>query len=112
MGQLQKPKNDWAKAIWILNDCFMCGVSMAKVLRDYEPFFYKFQTRLLEVEKAHPKLRMSRVTLTHESKITGKVKSYTHYTPLCPKPYIINLYNLINENGFKGKHNKPDEIIS
>src|SRR6478752_3712525 len=107
MSNLERPKNQWAEALWILNDNFMGGVSMVKVLSNYNPFFYKFQSRLNEVIKEHPKLTISKVTLTHKTRTTGKTVHYTHYTPICPKPYLINLYNQINKEGFGGKTNKP-----
>ena len=99
MSNLQRPKNDWAKAIYILYDSFMAGVSMAKVLTKYEPCFYKFQTRLLEIERCHPKLKISRVSIPYKSRMDGKNRHYTQYTQLSPKPYVLNLYNLINEKG-------------
>ncbi len=108
MSNLEKPNNQWAEALWILNDSFLGGVSMVKVLRNYNPFFYKFQSRLGEVMKEHPKLTVSKVTLTHKPKSSSKTIHYTHYTPICPKPYLINLYNKINKEGFKGKTNKPE----
>lgn len=111
MSNLEKPNNDWAKALWVLNQSFMGGVSMVTVLKDYDPFFYKFQTRLLEVEKLHPKLRMSRVTLTHKSRITGKEVHYTQYTPICPKPYLVNLYNKVNREGLKMPSNQTETSV-
>jgi len=46
-----KPKNDWAKVLFILNDSDK--VSMADVLTKYDSTFYKFQARLSELEREH-----------------------------------------------------------
>ena len=81
---------------------------MAKVLSNHEPSFYKFQTRLAEVEKEHPKLRISRVRIPYKSKMDGKSKSYVQYTPLSAPQYLINLVHKLNL-GFKGKTNTPNE---
>lgn len=102
MTNLARPRNDWAKALYILNLNYLAGVSMAKVLTHHEPCFYKFQTRLGDVERLHPKLQISRTTIPYKSKIDGKSKSYTQYTLLSPKYYFVNLYNLINEKGLVG----------
>lgn len=101
MSKLQRPKNDNAKAIYILIQNHIAGVSMAKVLTHYDQTFYKFQTRLLEVEKIHPKLKVAHTQIPYESKLDGKKKHYTQYTPLSPYPYLVNLYNKINTEGLK-----------
>ena len=99
MRLLQKPNNGWAKALFILYDSYLGGVSMAKILTQYDPTFYKFQTRLLEVEKSHPKLKVSRTSIPYVSRMDGKNKHYTQYTLISPDYYVRNLYNLINEKG-------------
>lgn len=99
--KIEKPKNDWAKTIYILLLNYMAGVSMAKVLTNHEPCFYKFQTRLLEVEKAHPKLKLIRTPKTYKSKMDGKTRSYTQYTLLSVRPYCVNLYLKLNRQGLK-----------
>lgn len=104
-----KIKNDWAKATYILYLNHLAGVSMAKVLTHHEPSFYKFNTRLGEVEKAHPKLKVARTRIKYTSKMDGKRKSYIQYTPLSPLPYLLNLTKKLNEEGFKGKTHKPTE---
>lgn len=104
-----KIKNDYAKAVYILSLNYMSGVSMAKVLSNHEPNFYKFQTRLGEVIKEHPKLKVSKVRIPYTSKIDGKKKSYIQYTCLSPMPYVRNLINKLNQEGFKGKTNSPNE---
>ena len=101
-------KNDWAKAIYILYLNKMSGISMAKVLSNHEPSFYKWQTRFSEVERANPKLRISRTRVHYKSKMDGKSKNYIKYTPLSPDPYILKLINELNE-GFKSKTNSPNK---
>ena len=104
MSKLSKPNNDHAKALYILMQNWMAGVSMAKVLTQWSPTFYKFQTRLLEIEDVHKKLNVSHTNIPYTDKITGRKKHYTQYTLLSPKPYVMNLYNKINSEGLK--HNK------
>lgn len=103
MATLQKPKNDYAKCLWILNQSYMGGVNMTKVLTHFEPTFWKFQSRLSDLIKDHPKLKIQKTAVPFKSKITGKSGYTTWYTPLCPPKYLINLYNLINKEGLKKK---------
>lgn len=104
--KLQKANNDWGKAIWIIHATMSTGCSMATVLGQFDPFFYKFSNRLSEVEQHFPKLTIGRETRNHKSVITGKTKHYTHYTCLSPLSVVIEIYNDLNKNGFKGKTNK------
>lgn len=107
MSTLSKPvKNDWSKCLWILNDSYLGGVNMAKVLTKYDPTFYKWQTRLSDIMKCHPKLKVSKVPIPFCNKITGKTGYFYQYTLLSPTSYIRNLYNLINEKGLKGSIKK------
>lgn len=99
--KLDKPANDWAKAIKILILNYMGGVSMAKVLTNHEPCFYKFQTRLSDVKRSHPKLKVAHTQVTYKSRMDGKMKTHIQYTPLSPKPYLVNLFNKINRQGLK-----------
>lgn len=101
MSKLSKPVNDWAKCLWILNQCYMGGVNMTKVLTQFEPTFWKFQSRLSDLIKDHPKLNIQKTAVPFKSKITGKTGYTTWYTPLCPPKYLINLYNKINTEGLK-----------
>lgn len=109
MQRLQRPKNDWAKALYILNLNYYAGVSMAKVLTHHEPCFYKFNTRLGDIERLHPKLKVSRTTIPYDSKIDGKKRHYTQYTLLSPGYYFRNLYNRINEHGLEGYTPKKEK---
>lgn len=103
MSKLQKPTNDWAKALWILNQCYLGGVNMTKVLTQFEPTFWKFQSRLSDLIKEHPKLKIQKTPVPFKSKITGKSGYTTWYTPLCTPTYLSSLYEKINENGLKVK---------
>ena len=60
MSRLERPKNDWSKTLWILNQSYMGGVNMTKVLTHFEPTFWKFQTRLGEVIHQYPKLKIQK----------------------------------------------------
>jgi hypothetical protein len=100
MSKLNKPNNDWCRVLWILHNNYYAGVSMAKVL-NILPHFYKFQTRLLEIEKLHPKLNVSRVQIAFKNTSLNKSGYFTQYVALSPPQYIINLYNKINEEGLK-----------
>ncbi len=101
--KLDKPKNDWAKALWILNENFIGGCNMTKVLTKYEPTFWKFQTRLGEVIEQYPKLRVKKTAVPFQSKITGKSGYTTFYTPLCTPTYLKTVYDLVNKFGLKGE---------
>jgi len=92
--------------MFILIDSYLAGVSMAKVLNNYAPNFYKFQTRLGEIEKAHEKLNISRTSQPFTNARLNKKGHFTVYTPLSPMPYMKNLYNLLNREGLKGKSKK------
>ena len=103
MSKLQPAKNDWARVLWILNSSYIGGVSMASVLNKYLPNFYKFQTRLAEIQREHPKLKISKTQIPFKNTKMNKSGYFTQYTPLSPESYIVNLYNQINEHGLKGK---------
>ena len=96
--KLPKPKHDCAKALYILNLNYLGGVSMAKVL-NHEPNFYKFQTRLSDIQRWHKKLNIAKTTIPYKSKIDGKSKHYKHYTVISPKQYFHNLYLKLNDLG-------------
>jgi hypothetical protein len=106
MSRLEAPKNDYARTMFILIDSYIAGVSMAKVLNNYAPNFYKFQTRLGDIERAHPKLKISRTSHPFTNARLNKKGHFTVYTPLSPMPYMKNLYNLLNREGLKSKSKK------
>lgn len=109
MQRLQRPKNDWCKALYILNLNYLAGVSMAKVLTHHEPCFYKFNTRLGDIEKLHPKLKILRKVISYKSKMDGKTKHYTQYELFSNGRYFRNLYNRINEHGLEGYTPKKEK---
>lgn len=103
MSKLEKPNNDYARVMHILIDSYIAGVSMAKVLNNYAPNFYKFQTRLSDIQKAHPKLRISKTSIAFKNDKLNKKGYYFEYKSLSPMPYMKNLYNLLNREGLKSK---------
>lgn len=96
-----KPKNDWAKAMYVAIKAKT--FSMADVLLIYDRTFYKLQSRLGEIEKAHPTLSIERKNIDYVNKITDQKKHYTQYTLLSPYTYAVNLYNFLNKNGLNKK---------
>lgn len=101
MSKLSKPNNDWSRVLWILHQSYMGGVSMATVLNKYLPNFYKFQTRLSEIQREYPNLKISKAQIPFKNTRMNKTGYFTQYTPISPQSYILNLYNQINENGLK-----------
>jgi len=90
---LQKPKNQHALAIRLLIDYGSKGVTMKDAVKDY---FYKFNTRLNEVEKAHPKLKVRRLRMNAKNRF-GHSVSFLNYKSIAPTKYLINLYNVLNK---------------
>lgn len=106
MSKLSKPTNDWAKSLWIIQQNYIGGVNMTKVLTQYDPTFWKFQSRISDICREHPKFKdkLQKTDVPFKSKITGKSGYTTWYTPLHTPNYLKNLYNKINSEGLK--HNK------
>jgi len=99
--KLESPKNQWSLAIRYLIDFGAKGVTMKDVCKEY---FYKFQTRLLEVEKGRKdKLKIRRLPMKGKNRF-GHEMSFLNYKSLAPRPYLINLYNKINKLGVKSLH--------
>lgn len=99
-----RPKNDWAKCLYILRNSYENGTSMAKVLVDWDATFYKFQARLAEIEREHSDFTIERKNIPYVSKLTGKSKHYTQYRCTSPKNNLDDLYQRINEFGLVGKN--------
>jgi len=95
--RLDKPKNQYAQAVLLLIECGNTGVTMVDAMKD---FFHKFQTRLGEVEKLHPKLQVRRLNMTTKNRF-GNTCTYKNYKSVAPKPYLIHLYALLNREGLK-----------
>ena len=106
MSKLEKPNNDYARVMHILIDSYIAGVSMAKVLNNYAPNCYKFQTRLSDIQRAHPKLKISKTAIPSKNSKLNKNGYFYQYTPLSPMPYMKNLYNLLNREGLSSKKSK------
>lgn len=107
--RLEKPSNDWAKALYLIINDYSAGTNMIKVLKQ-SPFFWKFQTRVSDLIKWHEEFRekLQKIPIKFEDKITGKEGYYFQYTYLGSKAYLINLYNKINKKGLYRSH-KPKE---
>jgi len=99
-----KPKNDWAKCLYILKHSNQNLTSMANVLIDWDATFYKFQARLSEIEKEHSSLVIERKNIPYLSKLTGKSKHYTQYMCTSSMGILDDLYERINEFGLSGKN--------
>lgn len=97
-----KPKNDWAKVLFILNDSDK--VSMADVLTKYDSTFYKFQARLSELEREHMFI-VGRKLVPFKNKLTGKSGYFTEYS-FKNKKFIKSLLTKVNEFGLAAKNEK------
>lgn len=106
MKKLPPPKNCYALVVRYLIEYHSKGLSMRDVLKDY---FYKFNTRLGEVEKSTSTttgssrsllLKISRTPMTKKNRF-GHPMTYTQYKSLAPMSYLLNLYEYLNNNKFK-----------
>lgn len=94
---LPKPKNQFAQALLLLIEKGNMGATMLDACQDR---FHKFQTRLLEVEREHPKLKIRRLKMTTKNRY-GHPCTYTNYKAISPYPYLKNLYEKLNRKGLK-----------
>lgn len=95
--RLDSPKNQYAQAVRLLIEKNSEGVTMADACKDY---FYKFQSRLGEVEKLHPKIQVRRLNMTTTNRF-GHTCTYKNYKSVAPYQYLIHLFNLLNREGLK-----------
>lgn len=95
--RLDKPKNQYAQAVLLLMEYGNTGVTMVDAMKD---FFHKFQSRLGEVEKLHPKIQVRRLRMNTKNRF-GHPCSYINYKSVAPKPYLIHLFQLLNREGLK-----------
>jgi len=95
--RLAPPKNQWALCVWLLIERGSTGVTMLDAMRDH---FHKFQSRLGEVEKAHPKIQVRRLNMTTTNRF-GHSCTFKNYKSIAPKPYLIHLFNMLNRQGLK-----------
>ncbi len=94
----KEAKNNWALAVAYLINYHNVGLSMKEPCGD---MFYKFQSRLLEVEKGRKdKMKIRRLSMTDKNRHKHTM-TYTHYKPLCNKKYLINLFLKLNKLGIK-----------
>jgi len=91
--QLQKPVNQHSFAIRLLIDYGNKGVTMKDAVKEY---FYKFNTRLNEVEKDHPKLKIRRLRMKAKNRF-GHTVNFFNYKSMANHRYLVNLYNLLNK---------------
>lgn len=94
---LDKPKNQYAQAVLLLIEYGNAGVTMLDAMKD---FFHKFNTRLGDVERLHPKLQVRRINMTRKNRF-GHSCTFKNYKSVAPKPYLIHLFNLLNREGLK-----------
>lgn len=99
--QLDQPQNSYALAIRLLID-HPEGFSMLVPCKEY---FYKFQSRLGEIMKAHPTLQIQKLPMTAKNRY-GNEMTYTHYKALSNYVHLVNLYNKLNKIGLKATTKK------
>lgn len=103
--KLQSPQNQYALAIRLLIDHKQTGVTMKHCCN---VLFYKFQTRLGEIERSigtdgKPRrlsLKIRRLPVTKRNRF-GNSMTYTEYKSLAPISYLKNLYSKLNKEGLK-----------
>lgn len=96
--QEEKPKNQWALVVYLLLENKLTGLTMKTACAD---IFYKFQTRLGEVEKGRKdKLKVRRLRMKKKNRF-GHNMTYINYKSLAPKPYLRNLIAKLNRQGLK-----------
>lgn len=95
--RLDTPKNQYAHCVRLLIEHNSQGVTMLDAMKD---FFHKFQSRLGEVEKLHPKIQVRRLRMNTKNRF-GHPCSYINYKSVAPKPYLIHLFQLLNREGLK-----------
>lgn len=99
------PRNQYALAVRLLMDYKETGVTMKEACKD---LFYKFQTRLGELERSigndgtprARKLKIRRLPMTSKNRF-GHSMTYTNYKSLAPDKYLNNLFNKLNKEGLK-----------
>ena len=103
--RLEKPVNDWAKALNLIILDYTGGTNMIKVLQ-HSPFFWKFQTRVSDLCKWHQefKSKLIKTPIPFHDKISKKDGYYFQYTFTGNKQYLINLYQKINKQGLYRSH--------
>lgn len=96
--ELSKPINDHALVVYYLIINYHKGITMADMCREY---FYKFQSRLGEVEKGREKkMKIIRLPMVGKKR-TGAECRFLNYKSVAPLKYLVNLYNYLNKPGVK-----------
>jgi len=95
--RLDKPKNQYSLVLKLLLEYGSSGVTMLDAVKDH---FWKFNTRLGEIERLHPKLQIRRINMTTKNRF-GHSCTFKNYKSVAPKPYLIHLFNLLNRDGLK-----------
>lgn len=95
--RLDKPKNQYSLVLKLLLEYGNSGVTMLDAVKDH---FWKFNTRLGEIERLHPKLQIRRINMTTKNRF-GHSCTFKNYKSVAPKPYLIHLFNLLNREGLK-----------
>lgn len=94
------PRNQWALSVRYLIE-HPHGFTMSQPVKD---FFYKWQSRILEVEKGRKdKMKIRRLPMTDKNRF-GHTMTVTNYKSLASKSYLVNLYNKLNKLGVKALH--------
>jgi hypothetical protein len=102
---LDKPKNQWAKVIKILLIEYVSGTNMAAVLNNHYKNFYKFSTRLGDIERNEKDFIVNKTTVAYTD-IDGKPSHYTQYNPLNTRQQLTELYEKLNKDGLVGYSKK------
>lgn len=97
--KLLPTNNQWALAVRVLIEHQVKGADMLIAMSEY--YFYKFQTRLLEVEKGREdNIKVRRLPITKKNRFKH-VMTFTNYKSLASKSYLINLHNKLCREGVK-----------
>lgn len=105
MKQLSKPTNDYCIVVKLLIRHKEKGLSMKEA---GNVMFFKFQTRLGELERSKgkdgeqrkKKLKIRRLPMNH-TKPWGEKTKYTNYKSLASLSYLYNLYEVLCKKGLK-----------
>jgi hypothetical protein len=104
---LNKPKNTYALAIFLLVENYTQGVTMLDAMSSDR--FHKFGTRLGDIDNSISTttgkqrkhlLKLIRPRITVKTRF-GLNTSCTRYKATCSKKYLISLYNYLNKYGLK-----------
>lgn len=103
--KLSPPRNQYSLCIRLLIDHKQTGVTMKHCCN---VLFYKFQTRLGEIERSigtdgKPRrlsLKIRRLPVTKRNRF-GNSMTYTEYKSLASISYLKNLYSKLNREGLK-----------